>query len=320
MALQKGAKIDMMEFGRKIAGERELMKSPVVRQEKVLFDESSNFLIYPTMNGIKIVNILTNKCIRTLGKSENQRFVAMALYQGVPTDSNVAPLSLEMEVADNPALRASDTDPVLFCSSFKKNRFFLFTQREPIDTGGDVGRDIFNLMPTREEQLAATGAKQLRKMAESVTIHTTLGDISISLMLRECPKTVENFVTHCRDGYFTGLIFHRVIKGFMIQTGDPQGDGTGGESIWGGNFEDEFHPNLRHDRPYTVSMANSGPGTNGSQFFITVVPTPWLDNKHTVFGRVTKGMETCQEITNVKCDAKTDKPWEDIKIINVSLR
>ena len=104
-----------------------------------------------------------------------------------------------------------------------------------------------------------------------VTLHTSLGDITIQLYLNECPKTCENFVTHCRDGYFNGLLFHRVIKGFMIQTGDPLGDGTGGESIWGNEFEDEFHPTLKHDRPYTVSMANAGPNTNGSQFFVTLV-------------------------------------------------
>ena len=122
------------------------------------------------------------------------------------------------------------------------------------------------------------------------------------------PKTVENFCVHARNAYFNGHIFHRVIKQFMIQTGDPLGTGTGGESIWGGEFEDEFSPKLRHDRPYTVSFtfcfvtfvfqsyfqlssANAGPNTNGSQFFITLVPTPWLDNKHTVFGRVIRGME-----------------------------
>ncbi|PFX32221.1 Peptidylprolyl isomerase domain and WD repeat-containing protein 1 [Stylophora pistillata] len=106
----------------------------------------------------------------------------------------------------------------------------------------------------------------------------------------------------------------------MIQTGDPEADGTGGESIWCGEFEDEFHRNLRHDRPFTVSMANAGPNTNGSQFFITVVPTPWLDNKRTVLGHVTKGMGVVQEISKVKTNPKDDKPYDDIKIINVSLK
>jgi len=104
----------------------------------------------------------------------------------------------------------------------------------------------------------------------------------------------------------------------MVQTGDPKGDGTGGESIWGGEFADEFHSSLRHDRPFTVSMANAGPNTNGSQFFITTVPTPWLDQKHTVFGRVVRGMEVVQAIENVETD-DTDKPLEEIRIMSIDL-
>lgn len=129
-------------------------------------------------------------------------------------------------------------------------------------------------------------------------IHTTKGDISIDLYPDQAPKTVENFVGLARKGYYDEVIFHRVIPKFvssllctsdhcsdtrppqMLQTGDPLGDGTGGESLWGTAFEDEFHPSLRHDRPYTVSMANAGPKTNGSQFFITTTPAAWLDNKH----------------------------------------
>ncbi|KAK3736527.1 hypothetical protein QZH41_004420 [Actinostola sp. cb2023] len=98
----------------------------------------------------------------------------------------------------------------------------------------------------------------------------------LALARQRCPKTIENFATHSKNGYYNNHIFHRVIKQFMVQTGDPQGDGTGGESIWGGEFEDEFHRNLRHDRPYTVSMANAGPNTNGSQFFVGVAPTPLM--------------------------------------------
>lgn len=112
-----------------------------------------------------------------------------------------------------------------------------------------------------------------QKLYNSATVHTTRGDIHLKLFGTECPKTVENFCVHSKNGYYNGHIFHRVIKGFMVQTGDPTGTGTGGESIWGGDFKDEFHPTLRHDRPYTLSMANAGPNTNGSQFFITVLPT-----------------------------------------------
>ena len=147
-------------------------------------------------------------------------------------------------------------------------------------------------------------------------VNTSYGEIHLKLFPEECPKTVENFTTHARNGYYNGVIFHRVIKGFMLQTGDPLGDGTGGDSIWGHEFEDEFHRSLRHDRPYTLSMANAGPNTNGSQFFITTAPTTWLDNKHTVFGRVVHGTDVVQGIEKVKCD-KSDKPIADIKILSI---
>ncbi|CAE6531240.1 unnamed protein product, partial [Rhizoctonia solani] len=120
---------------------------------------------------------------------------------------------------------------------------------------------------------------------------------------------VENFVGHAKSGYFEGVIFHRVIKKFMIQTGDPLGDGTGGTSIWGREFEDEFSPAVKHDRPYTLSMANAGPNTNGSQFFITTAATSWLDGKHVVFGEVVKGLEVVKAMEAVgSADGKTRQP------------
>lgn len=106
-------------------------------------------------------------------------------------------------------------------------------------------------------------AEKSTVLGKEAVLRTSMGDIHIKLFGAECPKTVENFTVHSRNGYYDGVVFHRVIPGFMIQTGDPLGDGTGGESIWGGEFEDEFHRSLRHDRPFTVSMANAGPGTNG---------------------------------------------------------
>lgn len=125
------------------------------------------------------------------------------------------------------------------------------------------------------------------------TIETDKGTIKIELTEDKTPKTVANFEKLAGEGYYDGLKFHRVIEDFMIQGGCPQGTGTGGP---GYKFADEFHPELKHDSPGVLSMANSGPNTNGSQFFITHVPTPWLDNKHSVFGKVIEGQDVVDSI------------------------
>lgn len=131
------------------------------------------------------------------------------------------------------------------------------------------------------------------KKKYTAVIHTTQGDISIQLFADKTPKTVNNFVFLAQQGFYNGTIFHRVIKDFMVQGGDPTGTGRGGP---GYQFPDEFDRSLRHDKPGILSMANAGPGTNGSQFFITHVPTPWLDGKHSVFGQVVKGMDVVNSI------------------------
>ncbi|XP_043919297.1 peptidylprolyl isomerase domain and WD repeat-containing protein 1 [Protopterus annectens] len=309
-----------MEFGRRMAVERELEKVDGIRLTNVTFDETGHFILYGTMLGIKVINIETNRCVRFLGKQENIRVLQLALFQGV-AKTHQAAATIEMKASENPVLQNVQSDPTVFCTSFKKNRFYMFTKREPEDTkSAESDRDVFNEKPSKEEVMAATQAEGPKRVSDSAILHTTMGDVHVKLFPVECPKTVENFCVHSRNGYYNGHIFHRVIKGFMIQTGDPTGTGMGGESIWGGEFEDEFHSTLRHDRPYTLSMANAGPGTNGSQFFVTVVPTPWLDNKHTVFGRVAKGMEVVQRISNVKTNPKTDKPYEDISIINITVK
>ena len=131
------------------------------------------------------------------------------------------------------------------------------------------------------------------KKKYSVTMSTDKGDIVLELFAEKTPKTVNNFVFLAREGFYDGIIFHRVIADFMAQGGDPTGSGTGGP---GYRFADEFHPSLKHDKPGILSMANAGPGTNGSQFFITHIPTPWLDGKHSVFGQVTQGMDVLLSI------------------------
>jgi len=131
------------------------------------------------------------------------------------------------------------------------------------------------------------------KKKYSATLHTEKGDIVLELFADKVPHTVNNFVFLAREGFYDGTIFHRVIADFMAQGGDPTGSGRGGP---GYRFGDEFHPALKHDKPGVLSMANAGPDTNGSQFFITHVPTPWLDHKHSVFGQVVEGMDVLLSI------------------------
>ncbi len=163
--------------------------------------------------------------------------------------------------------------------------------------------------------------KELLNLSEGeklvAILKTNFGEIEIELFAKKVPETVENFVGLAERGYYNGVTFHRVIDDFMIQGGDPTGTGSGGESFWGGTFEDEFHPDLKHDSPGILSMANAGPNTNGSQFFITLVPTPWLDGKHSVFGKVIKGMDVVKKIGKVKTIKPYDKPVNDVVIESV---
>jgi peptidyl-prolyl cis-trans isomerase B (cyclophilin B) len=208
--------------------------------------------------------------------------------------------------------------------------------------------------PVAEHQEKNEGEKQMSMYPQFtevqddekvVIMETTMGNIKIKLFPKYAPKAVENFVTHAKNGYYEGVIFHRVIKDFMIQGGDPDGTGMGGESIWGKPFEDEFSMKLFNFRG-ALSMANAGPGTNGSQFFIVQAKeidpglkeqmvkagypeevvelyeknggTPWLDHKHTVFGQVIEGMDVVDAIANVKTGAG-DKPVEDVVIKKIEV-
>lgn len=187
--------------------------------------------------------------------------------------------------------------------------------------------------------------KTLGENEVQATIKTNHGDVTVKLFKDIAPKTVENFTTHAKNGYYDGQIFHRVIKDFMIQGGDPTGTGMGGESIWGGTFEDEFSTEAFNIYG-ALSMANAGPGTNGSQFFIVQlkeVPsqmlsqlegagypaeiieaykehggTPWLDQRHTVFGHVTEGYDIVENIAEVKTAAQ-DRPEEEVKIQTIEI-
>jgi peptidyl-prolyl cis-trans isomerase A (cyclophilin A) len=164
----------------------------------------------------------------------------------------------------------------------------------------------------------------------TATLRTNQGDIVLRLYPDHAPKTVRNFVELAegsrewtdprtsrpsKDKLYDGTVFHRVIPGFMIQGGDPLGTGTGGP---GYKFGDEFHPDLTFNRPYLLAMANAGPGTNGSQFFITTVPTPWLTGKHTIFGEVLEGSDIVDRISNVRTDSR-DRPATDVVIEAVEI-
>lgn len=172
----------------------------------------------------------------------------------------------------------------------------------------------------------------LAYLRETLTSLSTLGDITIALFKDETPmvetlapvvfpaayadntrQTCRNFATLAKRGEYNNVIFHRIIKGFMIQGGDPDGTGRGGKSIWGGKFKDEIVPSLKHDGKGVLSMANSGPNTNGSQFFITLAPTPHLNGKHTVFGKVVQGEDVVDKLGAVKTGAG-DRPVQEVKI------
>ncbi|XP_064153698.1 peptidyl-prolyl cis-trans isomerase-like 3 isoform X2 [Anguilla rostrata] len=178
----------------------------------------------------------------------------------------------------------------------------------------------------------------------AVTLHTDLGDVKIELFCEKTPKTCENFIALCASGFYNGCIFHRNIKGFMVQTGDPTGTGKGGTSIWGRKFEDEFNEHLKdcdwlerkpaytgglrtefgnpcimHNVRGVVSMANNGPNTNASQFFFTYGKQPHLDMKYTVFGKIIDGLETLDELEKLPINEKTFRPLNDVHIKDVTL-
>jgi peptidylprolyl isomerase domain and WD repeat-containing protein 1 len=305
--------LDAVEFGRRLAVEREL-ENPVTKPKaNVIFDESNHFILYGSLYGVKCINTYTNRVVRVYAKDEPFRPLNLAMYQGQPQKKGVVTVS--MAASANPLLaEAEERDPILVTTGFAKLRFYLFTNETEISKST---RDVHNEKPRDIDSAAATAASNKSgELGTSAILHTTMGDIHLRLFPSAAPKAVENFTTHAKNGYYNNTIFHRVIRKFMIQGGDPLGDGTGGESIWGGEFEDEFSA-LKHDKPYTLSMANAGPNTNGSQFFITTEKTPWLDGKHTIFGRAVQGLDVVHKIENVK--TVKEKPEVDVKIVSISV-
>ena len=161
--------------------------------------------------------------------------------------------------------------------------------------------------------------QESKKEGSTVILQTNQGDIELKLWPEVAPKACENFLGLVKKGYYNGIVFHRVIKNFMIQGGDPTGTGRGGESIWGNSFQDEVKSSVTFDRKGLLAMANAGPNTNGSQFFITTIPTPWLNMKHTIFGEVVSGYDVVEKIENTAVGA-ADRPVQEQKIINAYVK
>lgn len=295
----------------------------LLRQESIIFDATNRFVIYPNFTGIKICTIdaaIGEEFDTVVGWDEKIRFVNLGLYQGDPTGKF---MTLEMAASQNPAFQhPSPSMPCLFCTGMEKNRFFLVTRNEPKRDAAKDGVILASRDAQNERVEASKSTLQsidMPAVGNFVVLHTDLGDIKIELFPEKAPKTVTNFVTHCKNGFFNGVTFHRVVRDFMIQTGDPTGTGTGGVSIWNAPFEDEFHSSLSMDKAFMVCMANSGPNSNGSQFFITVVPTPWLNGKHTIFGKVVSGFETALKISMLPVN-KRSCPLDSTCIRDVEIK
>ncbi|KAH9255175.1 hypothetical protein BASA81_006615 [Batrachochytrium salamandrivorans] len=317
-----------------------LFDFPNHRATQVEFDASGRLLLVPSVHandGGKRVDVIELDQFTIIastlasGEQEEEGIESIptppfALFQGIlKTDYQLERnLSGAMGMTNNQREERQLQHPLFVCAG-DENRFFVFTQTEP-DT--QQQRNVLNEKPTQAQIAKELHQQKLKKaqgLAKTATIHTTLGDIHIELFPLECPKTVENFIGHAsgKRQTYVDCPFHRVIRGFMVQTGDPAGDGTGGESIWGGTFEDEISPELKFNQPFLVCMANRGKNTNGSQFFITVPGgngCAHLEGKHTIFGRVVgeSSQEVVKRIELVKVDSN-DCPIREVKIASVSI-
>ena len=182
-----------------------------------------------------------------------------------------------------------------------------------------ISLNLFILLITSLGFIIGGCAKQDDSDDKIVVLETNQGVIEIKLMPDVAPKACENFEKLVESGYYDGIIFHRIIKDFMIQGGDPTGTGRGGESVWGEPFEDEGNENVKFDRKGLLAMANAGPNTNGSQFFITTKPTPWLHMRHTIFGEVISDYQVVENIETVET-GPSDRPVEEQKILKAYMK
>lgn len=258
---------DSPAFATRLAKERLLQKEQQVQQQQqqqqqplsaffsnVIFDETGHYIFYATVLGVHMLHIASNQSVLVLGLNEHaHRFLNVSIC---PADTVQDVNGISRQIP-----------PLLVASAYNSQRIFLFGIASTSAPQKSTSRDVMNepLLSSSDydvaQQVKDTGSPI--QLPKRVTLHTSEGDIGVKLFADLVPKTVQNFTTHARNGYYDGVIFHRVIRRFMIQTGDPAGDGTGGESIWGGEFDDEFDDSLKH-QVGTLSMANAGPNTNGS--------------------------------------------------------
>jgi peptidylprolyl isomerase domain and WD repeat-containing protein 1 len=214
-ALQK---LEDVEFGRRMATEREIETAALKNKVNVIFDETGHFILYGSILGTKVINTYTNRVVKVYGKDENFRPLSLALYQGAPQKKGIT--TIAMAASANPLLQESEVrDPILFATGVGKVRFYMFSNEEEISKSE---RDVQNEKPTNPNARKAVQAKAAETGTAAV-IHTTYGDIHIRLFPDAAPKAVENFVVHSKNGYYNNTIFHRVIRKFMIQCGDPLG-------------------------------------------------------------------------------------------------
>lgn len=258
------------------------------------FDDTGNILLLPSMFGLKYISVNTGEILRIIGKVEkHERFNSVSLLQN----------------------QSNDIIPMAILTAFENQRFYLFTTKPPESSKRDVANE-----KSMEKQSKSIRVKKVApaKLPTIATLHTSFGSIKFEMYPDECPLTVENFVTHAKRGYYDNIRIHRVVRDFCIQTGDPTGTGTGGESIWGKNFDDEILPEGHtFDEPGMVGMANNGTNSNASQFFITTQKAPFLNGKHTCWGKVLEGMENIRRMELVPVDVH-QKPINEIKLNSIT--
>ncbi|CCE73286.1 Piso0_000317 [Millerozyma farinosa CBS 7064] len=271
--------------------------------------DSNNDLIYLSYgNYISVLDIKSGSSVFKLGESCIPRDQPISRFV-ISKQFSFKRFDIDMVVSKNEILESElEKESTLFAITSNGHNLMSFDRTNPKLTTVDLKGKTWTRQKT----------KTVQTNFPVVVLHTSLGDIRVKLFNDAASKTAENFITLCKRNFYDNITFHRVIKDFMIQSGDPTGDGTGGISAWNNHFEDEFSASLNHSRPYMLSMANSGPNTNGSQFFITTTSTPWLDNKHTVFGEVIDGHDTVKAIEGSETD-RNDKPVNQIIILSTSI-